>query len=260
MKEWTMRTPMVAGNWKMNTTVAEATALVGALRAALAPVTGVDLLVCPPFVSLGAVSGALAGSGIAVGAQNMHPETKGAFTGEVSGPMLEGLATHVILGHSERRHLLGEDDAFVAAKVQAALGLGLTPVLCVGETLEQREAGHAEAVVAGQLAAGLAGLDTDAIGRVVVAYEPVWAIGTGRAATPEIAQAMMGAVRYELTRLSHIETAQSMPLLYGGSVNPANAAELAAQEDIDGALVGGASLVAEQFAAIATAFAARTAR
>ncbi len=255
-----MRTPMVAGNWKMNTNLAEATALASGLRAELSGVKGVDLLVCPPFVSLAAVSGALAGSAIAVGAQNMHPEAKGAFTGEVSGPMLAGLASHVILGHSERRHLLGEDDAFIAAKVQSALGLGLTPVLCVGETLAQREAGQAEAVVAGQLAAGLAGLNAEAIGKVVVAYEPVWAIGTGRAATPEIAQAMMGAVRYELNHLSHLETAQSMPLLYGGSVNAANAAELAAQEDIDGALVGGASLVAEQFAAIATAFAARAAR
>lgn len=255
-----MRTPMVAGNWKMNTTLAEATALAEELRAALSPVKGVGLLVCPPFVSLATVSGALAGSRIAVGAQNMHPEAKGAFTGEVSGPMLTGLATHVILGHSERRHLLGEDDSLIATKVRSALGLGLTPVLCVGETLVQRESGKAEAVVAGQLAAGLAGLDAGAIGRVVVAYEPVWAIGTGRAATPVIAQAMMGAVRYELTRLSHVDTAQSMPLLYGGSVNPANAAELAAQEDIDGALVGGASLVAAQFAAIATAFAARAAR
>ena len=252
-----MATPFVAGNWKMNTTVSEAIKLARELKPALASVTGATLVVCPPFVSLAGVHAEMLTSNVKVGAQNMHPEPKGAFTGEVSGPMLMDLCSHVILGHSERRLLLGETDAFVNAKVRAALAVGLTPILCVGETLEQREAGQATEVVTNQLSASLADLSTDDIGKVVVAYEPVWAIGTGRAATPEIAQEMMGVVRYEIARQSHIETAGRVPLLYGGSVNAENCAELAAQEDIDGALVGGASLKAPDFAAIAKAFAAR---
>ena len=252
-----MATPFVAGNWKMNTTVSEAIKLARELRPALAGIEGATFVVCPPFVSLAGVQAEFVGSNVWVGAQNMHPEPKGAFTGEVAGPMLKDLCAYVILGHSERRLLLGEDDGFVNAKVKAALEVGLTPILCVGETLDQRESGHASTVVTSQLSASLKDLTADEIGKVVVAYEPVWAIGTGRAATPEIAQEMMGAIRYEVARLSHIDTAGRVPLLYGGSVNAENCAELAAQDDIDGALVGGASLKASDFATIARAFAAR---
>ena len=252
-----MATPFVAGNWKMNTTVAEAAALASELREAIVAVDGVTRVVCPPFVSLTVVAEALAGSSIGVGAQNMHPEPKGAFTGEVSGTMLLGLCTHVILGHSERRHLLGEQDDFINAKVRAALSIGLTPILCVGETLDERDAGQAEAVVERQMMGGLRGLSAEEVGRVVAAYEPVWAIGTGRAATPESAQEMTSAVRSHLARLSDTSTASQVPVLYGGSASPANAAELAAQPDVDGALVGGASLKAGDFAAIVQAFAAR---
>ena len=241
----------------MNTTVDEAVALAMALREPLAAIDGVTRVVAPPFVSLAAVAGVLAGSGVEVGAQNMHPEPKGAFTGEVSGMMLQGICAFVILGHSERRHVLGEQDDFVNAKVTTALGVGLTPILCVGETLDERDAGRQSAVVQHQLELGLAGLDAGEIGRAVVAYEPVWAIGTGRAATPEIAQEMLAAIRQGVAGLSDTSTANAVPLLYGGSVSAANAAELAAQADIDGALVGGASLVADDFVAIARAFAGR---
>ena len=250
-----MVTPLVAGNWKMNTTVAEAAALARDMRSPLSEIAGVTRVVCPPFVSLGAVADALAGSPVLVGAQNMHPEPKGAFTGEISGTMLQGICSHVIVGHSERRRGLGENDAFVNAKLIAALALGLIPILCVGESLEERDAGRAVAVVGGQLAGSLAGVSPGDIARVVVAYEPVWAIGTGRAATPETAQEMAAAVRSVIDRLSGGSAGAVVPVLYGGSVNAENAAEIAAQPDIDGALVGGASLQVEGFVAIARAFA-----
>ncbi len=253
-----MPTPFVAGNWKMNPpTVAEAVALAQALRGPLSTVEGATRVVCPPFVALTAVAEELAGSSIAIGAQNVHPEPKGAFTGEVSGAMLQGVCSHVIVGHSERRHVLGETDDFVNAKVIAVLGLGMTPILCFGETLEERDAGEASAVVERQTAAGLGGVDPSDVMRVVMAYEPVWAIGTGRAATPEIAQEMIGGVRSHLARLTDPATAAQVRLLYGGSVNAGNAAALAALPDVDGALVGGASLDPEAFVAIATAFAGR---
>ncbi|MCH7608067.1 MAG: triose-phosphate isomerase [Chloroflexi bacterium] len=253
-----MATPLVAGNWKMNPpTVAEAVALAQALREPLSAAEGVERVVCPPFVALTAVADALAGSPIALGAQNVHPEPKGAFTGEVAGAMLQGVCSHVIVGHSERRHGFGETDGFVSAKVLAVLGLGMTPVLCVGETLEERDAGEASAVVERQTAAGVAGVASDDLGRVVLAYEPVWAIGTGRAATPETAQEMLGGIRAHLGRLTDSATAAQVRLLYGGSVNAANAAELAALPDVDGALVGGASLDPDAFVAIAKAFAGR---
>ena len=253
-----MATPFVAGNWKMNPpSVTAATALADGLRGPLSGVGGVTRVVCPPFIALPGVAQALEGADIGVGAQNVHPEPKGAFTGEVSVSMLQDLCSYVILGHSERRQLFAEEDAFINAKLHAALQAGLTPILCVGETLDEREAGQANAVVERQLTGGLAGLDADAVVQVVIAYEPVWAIGTGRSATPQMAQEMAGAVRYEIARLSHISTAGQVPILYGGSVNAANAAELAAQEDIDGALVGGASLEVDPFVAIAQAFAAR---
>ncbi|MEE8518437.1 MAG: triose-phosphate isomerase [Dehalococcoidia bacterium] len=253
-----MAIPFVAGNWKMNTTVSEATGLAEELRAPLDQVSGVTKVVCPPFISLAAVSEVLKGTSIGVGAQNMHPEPKGAFTGEVSGTMLQGICSHVVVGHSERRHVFGEQDEFINSKVKAALALSLTPILCVGETLEEREAGRANAVVERQLTQGLQDLSADDIAKTVVAYEPVWAIGTGKAATPDTAQEMLGEVRQGVARLSNAATAGNVSLLYGGSVNAANAAELAAQKDIDGALVGGASLQPADFVEIARAFAART--
>ena len=251
-----MATPFVAGNWKMNTTLGEAVALAQELRGLISTMDGITRVVCPPFVSLAAVAEALRGSGIGVGAQNLHPEPKGAFTGEVSGTMLQGVCQYVIIGHSERRHVFGETDEFVHQKVAAALGLGLTPIVCVGETLEQREAGEAQQVVARQLREGLAGVDAQELAGIVVAYEPVWAIGTGRAATAAQAQEMMRLVRDTLSELANREAAGQVPLLYGGSVNAENIVEFAGEADIDGALVGGASLRAEEFARIARAIAA----
>ena len=253
-----MRTPIVAGNWKMNPAdVASATQLADAVRAAVDGVEAVERIVCPPFVALAPVAEAVRGSRTRVAAQNMHPEAKGAFTGEVAASMLAGLCGHVVLGHSERRQLLGESDAFVNAKTRAAIAAGLIPILCVGETLDEREAGRAESVVAAQLEAGLDGVAPDDVAAIVVAYEPVWAIGTGRAATPDAAQEMCAAVRARVASIAGDAAADAVRVLYGGSVNPGNAAELAAQPDVDGALVGGASLVADDFAAIVRAFAAR---
>ena len=249
-----MPTPFAAANWKMHMTVAESVALAERVRGGLAQITGATRVVCPPFTALAAVAAALDGSGVGVGAQNMHPEASGAFTGEVSGAMVRDLCGYVIVGHSERRHLFGETDEFVNQKVRAALELGLTPIFCLGETLEQREAGQAAAVCREQLRRGLDGLDAEAVAHVVVAYEPVWAIGTGRAATPAVAQEMMGGLRRELGELAGAAAAE-MPLLYGGSVNPDNIASFAAEADVDGALVGGASLRADQFIAIAAAVA-----
>ncbi|MDA1035982.1 MAG: triose-phosphate isomerase [Chloroflexi bacterium] len=252
-----MASPFVVGNWKMNTTVAEATQLAREIRGAIADVSGVTRVVCPPSVSLAAVRAELDGVDIGVGAQNMHPEAKGAFTGEISAAMLADLCRYVILGHSERRALFGEQDDFINAKVRAALGAGLTPILCVGETLDERETEQANAVVQRQLRGGLASMSASDVAKTVVAYEPVWAIGTGRAATPDDAQAIIGMIRVELGRLASDAVASNVPLLYGGSVNAGNCADIAAQRDIDGALVGGASLVASDFAVIVKAFAVR---
>jgi triosephosphate isomerase len=252
-----MASPFVAGNWKMNTTVAEAAQLAHEIRAQISNVNGVTRVVCPPSISLTAIRSALEGADISVGAQNMHPGVKGAFTGEISGAMLADVCSHVILGHSERRALFGEQDEFINAKVRAALDIGLTPILCVGETLGERETDQADTVVQHQLRGGLAGMNADDVAKTVVAYEPVWAIGTGRAATPDDAQAIIGMIRGELGRLASENVATNMPILYGGSVNVGNCADIAAQRDIDGALVGGASLVASDFAVIVKAFAAR---
>jgi len=246
---------LVAGNWKMNMTIAEAVGVVRALRDPLGGIGGITRVVCPPFVALSAVAGELAGTEIHVGAQNMHSEPRGAFTGEVSGSMLDGLCQYVIVGHSERRHIFGETNEFINRKVRAALDIGLTPIFCLGETLVDREAGRAPDVCHDQLIEGLADVAPDDFARVVVAYEPVWAIGTGRAATPELAQEIMGALRYELACLSHVDVAARVPLLYGGSVTGDNVASFAEQRDIDGALVGGASLSPEQFVAIASTIA-----
>ncbi len=250
-----MPTPFVAGNWKMNpASVADAETLASELVEAIGGIGGVTRVACPPFVALSTVAGALTGSGIGVGAQNVHPEAKGAFTGEVPLGMLSGLCAYVIVGHSERRQLFGETDAFINAKVQAVLASGLMPILCVGETMDERDSGRAKAVVRRQVSAGLAGVEPEQAGSIVVAYEPVWAIGTGRAATPEMAQEMCAVVRSEVSAALDADGG-IVRVLYGGSVNPGNADSLAEQPDIDGALVGGASLVAADFAAIVRAFA-----
>lgn len=247
---------IVAGNWKMNTTLESAVELATGIASGAGSVGDVELILCPPFVSLAAVRDAVAGSGIGVGAQNMHHEASGAFTGEVSAEMLSGLCQYAILGHSERRQLFGETDESVNLKVRAALLAGLRPIVCVGETLEQREAGYAADVVESQVLAGLAGLaDVDDITDVVVAYEPVWAIGTGRAATPEIAQEIMGGAILDALHDLFGNAAEEVPLLYGGSVNPGNAGAFAAQSNIHGGLVGGASLQAGQFLEVAAAVA-----
>ncbi len=244
---------IVAGNWKMNTTLESAAGLAADVAAGAESVGGVELILCPPFVSLAAVRDAVAGYRVGVGAQNMHHEASGAFTGEVSAAMLSGLCQYVILGHSERRQLFWETDEAVNLKVRAALLSGLSPIVCVGETLEQRETGDAADVVEGQALAGLAGVHD--ITNIAIAYEPVWAIGTGRAATPEIAQEIMGGAILDALRDLFGDAAENVPLLYGGSVNPGNAASFAAQPNINGALVGGASLQANQFLKVAAAFA-----
>ena len=234
----------------MNLGHADAVGLAADVVQATEGMTGdVGVAVCPPAVWLDAVAERLRDSGVRLGAQNVHPENAGAFTGEVSPPMLRDLGVHyVIVGHSERRQLFGETSAFVAEKVRAAQAAGLVPILCVGETLDEREAGDAEATVLDQLAASLDGVEP---GELVVAYEPVWAIGTGRTATPEQAQEMHAALRDALA--DRFDGGDGIEILYGGSVKPGNAAELFAQPDLDGALVGGASLDAESFAAIVEA-------
>ena len=248
---------VVAGNWKMNTTVSEAAVLAAGVRdgAAAAPgVENVELVLCPPFVSLAAVRDAVNGSAVKVGAQNMYFQESGAFTGEVSAGMLQGLCDYVILGHSERRQLFGETDESVNNKVKAAQAAGLKPILCVGESLEQREQGKASDVISGQVRAGLQGVGDPS--SLIVAYEPIWAIGTGQAATPEIAAENMGGAILETLRSLFSAAADNVPLLYGGSVNGANAGEFAAQDCIHGGLVGGAALQADQFLQVAAAVAA----
>jgi triosephosphate isomerase len=243
-----MRIPIVAGNWKMNTTVAEAVALVEALRPDLDSLDNVEIVVCPPFVSLAAVAQCLAESRLKVGAQNMYFEPSGAFTGEISPLMLTGLAQYVIIGHSERRQFFGETDETVQRKVWVALDQGLTPIICVGENLEQNEAGATEAVVGGQVERALDGLIEPR--DLILAYEPIWAIGTGRAATAQAANDVIGFIRQKVAAVLGPASAEHIRIQYGGSVNPSNFAELMRQSDIDGALVGGASLKADQFVEI----------
>jgi triosephosphate isomerase len=247
-----MRTPFIAGNWKMNKTIAETQALIAELRGALPAAESVEVAVCPPFVALAAAKAALAGSPIKLGAQNAHPEPKGAFTGEVSVTMLAGLVNYVIIGHSERRQLFGETDAFVNAKVLAVLAAGLKPILCVGETLAENEAGQTEAVLERQLREDLVNVSADAATQITIAYEPIWAIGTGRAATAADAQNRIAFIRAQL-RQKYGAVADAVRIQYGGSVTAANAKEILSQPDIDGALVGGASLKAGDFAAIVAA-------
>jgi triosephosphate isomerase len=250
------RTPIVAGNWKMNLDRAAAEALAAAVVAGRGRAPAVDLVLCPPAVYLDTVRTALAGSDIALGAQNVSDKPSGAFTGEVAPTMLVDVGCrYVIVGHSERRTLFGETDAHVLAKARAALAAGLVPIVCVGETLEEREAGRTAEVVGTQVRGSLAGVAPADLAGVVVAYEPVWAIGTGRVATPQQAQEVHAEIRGLLAGLADPTTAASIRIQYGGSVKPDNAADLAAQPDIDGALVGGASLKADDFLAIARAFA-----
>jgi triosephosphate isomerase len=245
------RTPLLAANWKMHKTVAEAAQFVDALLPRIAA-TEHDVVICPSFLALREVVERSRGSAVRVAAQNMHEAEKGAFTGEVSAPMLvEAEVDAVILGHSERRQLFGETDEALARKVPAALSAGLEPILCVGETEEARDGGQTEAVVEHQLRADVAGIEPTRLAEVTIAYEPVWAIGTGRTATPEQAQEAIAFIR-DVLREAGAE-ADRTRIIYGGSVKPGNAAELMAQEDIDGALVGGASLDPADFAAIVEA-------
>ena len=247
-----MRTPLVVGNWKMHGVVSEARALATAIRDGLKRPRGVDVAVCPPFTALGAVAEVLAGSAIGWGGQNCHWDEKGAFTGEIAPSMLTELGCrYVLLGHSERRHFFRETDEEINRKVTAALRHQLVPVLCLGETEEERRQGLTFTVVEGQLRTGWAGLGAEDIARTVLAYEPVWAIGTGVTATPVQAAEVHGYLRGLVSELASKEIAQSLRILYGGSVKPDNAAELTQEPDIDGSLVGGASLQPQSFITIA---------
>lgn len=246
-----MRTPILAGNWKMYKTVDEALALVNAIKGPLADITTVDSAVCTPSIALKPVADALAGSNIQVGAQNMFWEDEGAFTGEISPVMLKGIADLVIIGHSERRQYFGETDETVNKKIKAALAHGLTPIVCVGESLEQNETGQTESWVSGQVRGAFDGISASQAEGIIVAYEPIWAIGTGRAATAEDANRIIGeVVRATLAKVYSEEVAQKMRIQYGGSVKPGNVHELMSQPDIDGGLVGGASLKADDFIAL----------
>ena len=248
------RTPLVAGNWKMNKTVPESLALVAGIGAALPRLDGVEVALLPPFTSLWPVStSGIADRGVVLGAQNLYWETSGAFTGEISPAMLSGWCRYGLIGHSERRRLFGETDENVNRKVHAALSAGLRPMVAVGETLEENEAGRTEEVLGRQVPAGLAGLDQAQGLQVVMAYEPLWAIGTGKTATPDHAEQSCALIRRLVAQALGTAVAQSVRILYGGSVTPANAVDLMSQPNIDGALVGGASLVAADFLAIVAA-------
>jgi triosephosphate isomerase len=248
-----MRRALIAGNWKMHRTAAQARGLAEELKGLVASASA-DVVVCPTFTSLQAVGEALEGSSISLGAQNMHWEQEGAFTGEVSAAMILTIGcTYVILGHSERRQYFAETDADVNRKLAAALDAGLKPIVCVGETLEQRDSGQMESVVLGQVKAALDGIPAEAIPGIALAYEPIWAIGTGRTATPAQAEEVHLLIRQFLRSNCGDQAADAVRIQYGGSVKPDNALELFSQANIDGGLIGGASLKAESFAAIVTA-------
>lgn len=249
-----MRKKIIAGNWKMNKTAGEAESLANAIKRELSAETKVDVVLCPTFTAISAVSQAISGSQIALGAQNMHWEAEGAYTGEISAAMLRDLyCRYVILGHSERRQYFGETDESVNKKTHAALAAGLKPIVCVGETLEEREADQIESVITTQINGGLAGLTPAQLKNVVIAYEPVWAIGTGKTASPEQAQDVHAMIRGLLATLSDKNTAESVRIQYGGSMKPGNAAELMSKPDIDGGLIGGAALDAQSFIEIVKA-------
>ena len=243
-----MRTPFIAGNWKMNTTVAQASTLVAEMRERLDRVEGVEKVLCPPFISLATIGELLRGTSIKLGAQNMYFEEKGAYTGEVSPLMLSQLCEFVILGHSERRQYFAETDELINKKVGAALKIGLTPILCVGEKLEEKEAGETAEVVARQVRGALEGIELPQ--GLVIAYEPIWAIGTGKAATPPESNDTIGLLRRTVAQLYGEEFAHGVRILYGGSVTSSNIAGFMEQPEIDGALVGGASLKSEEFVSI----------
>jgi triosephosphate isomerase len=243
-----MRIPLIAGNWKMYKTIGEAVELVEGLLRDLTSTSDREVLICPPFTALHALSPLVQESPIALGAQDMHYEQQGAFTGAISPLMLKDVGCkYVLVGHSERRAIFGESDELINRKLRAALANRLKPILCVGETKPQRDAGQAEDVVVGQVRAGLAGVDAAGLGQAVIAYEPVWAIGTGDTATPADAQAMHATIRRTIAELSDAAAADGLRSQYGGSVKPDNVDELMSQPDIDGALVGGASLKADSF-------------
>jgi triosephosphate isomerase len=249
-----MRKKIVAGNWKMNKTVAEANRLVSEMIPGLNAVKGIDRVLCPPYTALFSIKEMLLGTEIELGAQNLYWEESGAFTAEVAPAMVAELCQYVIIGHSERRQYFGETDVMVNQRVKAALKIGLKPIVCIGETLEENQAGKTDAVVSKQVQGGLADLTPEEGANLVIAYEPVWAIGTGLAATAEDADAIhREVVRKSLADMFGLEVAQEIRIQYGGSVKPENAADFFAQPDIDGALVGGASLKAESFIAIAAA-------
>ena len=242
------RKKLMAGNWKMNKTAADAAALIKDIAFNVGQRGDVDVVVCPPFTALETAAAALEGSVVKLGAQNMHPEASGAYTGEISAPMLRSLfVTHVILGHSERRTYFGETNAFINLKLLAALKNQLRPILCVGESLAEREAATTLKVIQGQVERGLEGVSKELAPSIVVAYEPVWAIGTGKVATSDQAQEVHAYIRGLLSKLFGDAAAQRVRILYGGSMKPSNAAELLGQADIDGGLIGGASLESRSF-------------
>ena len=246
-----MRTPIIAGNWKLNNTVTEAVNLTTELKNLVVDYNTVEIIVAPTFTALDAVSKVVRDSNILLAAQDVYWEDSGAFTGEVSAPMLKDIGCeYVIIGHSERRQYFGESNESVNQKVKAALSHGLIPIICVGEQLEDREAGRTESVIDNHITGGIANLSTEQILSCVIAYEPVWAIGTGKTATPEQAQEVHNYIRTLLKEIYSDDVASQIRIQYGGSVKPENAAELMEQFDVDGALVGGASLQAESFAKI----------
>ena len=249
-----MRRPLVAGNWKMNKTVEQATLFVASLLPGLQTVRTVDRVICPPFTSLMTLSGMLAGTEIGLGAQNLYWEATGAFTGEVSPQMIKEFCQYVIIGHSERRAYFGETDQSVNLKIKASLAIGLTPIVCMGETLDENESGRTEEVVSRQVKLGFEEISKEDSEKTIVAYEPVWAIGTGRAASAEMANEIIGnVVRKNLASLFGSDQAEKIRILYGGSVKGENAAEFFEKSDIDGGLIGGASLKAENFLKIVEA-------
>ncbi len=248
------RRPLFAANWKMNKTIGQAEAFAERLKSSLSPQTEYDLILFPSFFCVPAVARQLEGTGIAVGAQDLFWEEKGAYTGEISGEMIRDAgASYALVGHSERRHVIGESDEVVAKKLKAVYSSALRPILCLGETIEEREVGAAETTVERQLESAISGLSSGEMGSLVIAYEPVWAIGTGKTATPEDAEQMHAFIRSYVRDAFGGEVADHLIIQYGGSVKPENAKRLMEQEDIDGALIGGASLEVESFLAIASA-------
>ena len=246
-----MRRPVIAGNWKMFKTVGETGEFFDALLPRLEDVEHCDIVLAPPFTALGAAVEKTRGSRLAISAQDLYWEEQGAFTGEISASMLRDVGcSHVIIGHSERRQYFGETDETASRKISAAIGMGLIAIVCVGETLEERDGGRAEDIVKKQLSDGLARLTEDELSHIIIAYEPVWAIGTGRTATPDIAEDMHAAIRSSASEIYGTGAADHIRILYGGSVKPGNIADLMVRANIDGALVGGASLEADSFASI----------